>query len=185
MELKRKNPFACIEKCPGCVLKDKVRQQVIGRGGVPAKLLYIGEGPGKSEDLLGEPFVGPSGRLLEQIMYDASVMCGKPISSYYVTNVVLCRPWIFDERDEDYGENREPSKEEVLACMPNIIAIAKIVNPIHVIFVGSVSEKYYRKEFRHSTRILHPAFHLRYGGTTSPFYHSEVRTLSEVFGGLE
>lgn len=184
MEVKHRNPLAEIKKCPGCVLQNKVRQQVIGRGSLPADLLLIGEGPGKSEDLLGEPFIGPSGKLLDQTLLDASILAMVPIPSHYITNVVLCRPWIYQEEDELYGENREPVREEILACMPNIMKIASVVRPKHVIFVGKVSEKYYRKEFRYSTRIYHPAFHLRYGGITSPFYRGDVRTLSEIFGRL-
>ena len=176
--------FSVLNYCPGCALKPHARQQVIGRGSIPAKLLFLGEGPGKSEDLLGEPFIGPSGRLLEQMMQDAARLADIAIPSHYITNVVMCRPWIWDEDDKDHGENREPFKEEVLACTPNVMRVAEEVKPQYVIFVGKTAERYYKKEFPHHLRILHPAFHLRYGGQTSPYYPQDVRLLSEIFEEL-
>lgn len=179
--IKHKNPFAKVKRCPGCRLKGHARNQVIGKGSVPASLLFIGEGPGKTEDLLGEPFVGPSGNLLELMLKDASAMVRTSPPSYYITNTVLCRPWIWNEKDPDYGHGREPTKQEVLACMPNVIAVSRIVKPKLVIFIGRIAEKYYKKEFPDSLRITHPAFHLRYGGKASPTYMQDVRILSEVF----
>lgn len=183
--IKHKNLFSRIRACPGCELKThKTRSksyQVIGRGDVPADLLFIGEAPGKSEDMIGEPFVGPAGNLLEAMIKEASGMAGiYERLSYYVTNTVLCRPWIWDECDELYGQNRKPKEEEVLACMPNVLEIARIVNPILVVFVGKVSEQYYAKEFSHTTSLYHPAFHLRYGGRSSPYYRTDMRILSDA-----
>jgi len=183
--IKRKDPMAKVKLCPGCRLKEHRRKQVIGRGSVPAKILFIGEGPGKTEDLLGDPFVGPSGNLLEQMLQDASAISRTSLPSYYITNTVLCRPWIWKESDPDFGQGREPTKQEVLACMPNVLHIARIVKPKLVIFVGRVAESYYRKEFPGSIRITHPAAHLRYGGKTSPFYMQDIRTLSEVFRSIK
>lgn len=181
MVIKHKNPFAKIKLCSGCRLKSHRRKQVIGRGDAPATILFIGEGPGKTEDLLGEPFVGPSGNLLDQMIQDASAMAWTSPPSYYITNMVLCRPWIWQDSDPDCGHDREPTKQEVLACMPNVMEIARIVKPKLVIFFGRVAESYYKKEFPDRIRITHPAAHLRYGGKSSPTYMQDIRTLSEVF----
>jgi len=179
--LKKKNRFAKIKLCKGCRLKGHRRNQVIGRGDVPAKILFIGEGPGKTEDLLGEPFVGPSGNLLELMLQDASDLAKVPPPSYFITNTVMCRPWIWNENDSEYGHGREPTKHEALSCMANVMEVAKIVEPAIVIFVGRVAESFYKKEFPESLRITHPAAHLRFGGKCSPTYMQDIRALSEVF----
>lgn len=179
--VKHKNPFYRIVACSGCHLKAHRRNQVIGRGVFPARLLFIGEGPGKTEDLLGESFVGPSGNLLEKMLADASEMVHVDIPSYYITNTVMCRPYWWDENDPDCGKSREPTKQEVLACMQNVMEIVRFVKPEFVVFIGRVAEKYYGKEFSDSIRITHPAFHLRFGGKASPTYWQDIRTLSEVF----
>lgn len=154
---------------------------VVGSGDYPADILFIGEAPGKSEDLLGEPFVGPSGRLLHRMLEDASKMSGQPIPSYFITNTILCRPYIEDEKDMNWLENREPTREEVLNCTPHILGIYRQVKPKVVVFVGKISEQYYKKEFSVSIRILHPAALLRQGGLSSPYYLTSVRNLSTAF----
>lgn len=187
--IKHKSIFHRVLACPGCELqlhKTLMKsKQVIGRGDIPADLLFLGEAPGKTEDILGEPFVGPSGNLLEAMISDAVKMsCISQRLKYYVTNTVLCRPWIWDEDDEMYGNNRKPREEEVLSCMPNILEIARLIQPSLVVFVGKVSAQYYHKEFPHFISMYHPAFHLRYGGKASPYYRSDIRTLSDAFKGM-
>ena len=183
---KHKNPFHKVKACPGCDLKlhkSKCKSgQVIGRGDIPADLLFIGEAPGKTEDMLGEPFVGPCGNLLQQMIDDACTMAGvlKELK-YYITNTVLCRPWIWDEDDEKFGDNRRPNEEEVLACMPNIVEIAKVIRPSLVVFVGKISEQYYQKEFPESISITHPDYHLKFGGKSSPYYRTDIRVLCDAF----
>jgi len=183
--IKHKDLFYKIRFCRACSLHKYRLNLVIGRGSIPARILFIGEGPGKTEDLLAEAFVGPSGNLLNMTLQDASLLAGVKIPSYYITNAVLCRPWISDSNDRDYGNNREPKKKEVLSCMSNIMQIYKIVKPEYIIFIGRVSEGYYKKEFPDSIRITHPAFHLRYGGKASPTYLQDVRVLSELFKGMK
>ena len=183
--VKHKNLFAKVEQCPGCVLKKHTRNQLVGRGSAPAKLLFIGEGPNKTEDLLNENLVGPAWDLLELMIEGASAMVSIEIPTFYLSNIVLCRPWIWDYSDPDCGFNREPTKQEVLACMPNIIEIARVVNPLYVVFIGRVAESFYKREFTGSTRITHPSAHVRYGGKASPTYMQDVRTLSVLFKKLE
>lgn len=163
--------------CTKCKLHHYRRKIVTGRGQVPADILFIGEAPGKSEDLLGCPFVGPSGKLLESLFHEAAKDAGLvAIPSHYITNTVFCRP-----TDEFMGQNREPEREEVLACMPNVMRIYKRVEPKIVVFIGKVSERYYGKEFPMSSSIYHPAFLLRGGGPASPYYLQTVNKLSTIF----
>jgi uracil-DNA glycosylase family 4 len=148
---------------------------VVGRGTVPADVLFLGEGPGKSEDLLGEPFVGPSGRLLDALVRDATALSRCTVR-YYITNVVLCHP-----TDTFAGDNRQPTAGEVLACTSNVMHIYRKVQPRVVVFVGKVAEQFYRKEFRGGIRILHPAFILRSGGDKSGYYQQTARQLADIF----
>jgi len=158
---------------------------VIGRGSIPADILFMGEAPGKAEDIMGVPFVGPSGKLLDKLIVDSSLSAGlEGPPSYYITNAVLCRPFIEDQNNDEYFENREPDREEILKCMKNVMEIARCVRPKVVIFVGKIAEKYYQKEFSHTIRIFHPAFLLRHGGTSSPYYLSTLRILQEIFSKM-
>lgn len=171
-----------LRKCEECQIAGRRKNRVIGRGDIPADVLFIGEAPGKAEDLLGEPFVGPSGKLLDVMVETATTRAGlqRP-PSYFITNTILCRPYVLEEEDDEYFENREPTKIEILKCMPYVMEIARNVNPQVVIFVGKIAEKYYSKEFEYSARILHPAFLLRFGGIQSPYYLSVIRSLQEIF----
>lgn len=180
--IKHKDLFAPIRGCMKCPLGYHRTLQVIGRGNIPARLLFIGEGPGSSEDMLGEAFVGPSGHLLNRMISDACSYINISIPpSYYITNVVMCRPWIWNDLDPEYNMNRQPHKQEALTCMQNVLFIYRLVKPEFVIFVGNVAEDYYKKEFTDAIRITHPAAHLRYGGVSSPTFQLDVRNLSELF----
>ena len=184
--LKKKNKFWKVKKCPGCELKEhktrKSSKQVIGRGSVPADIMFIGEAPGKTEDMLGEPFVGPAGNILEMMLNEAMDYAKvRKQLKYFITTTVLCRPWVWDEEDELCGQNRKPSEDEVLACMPNVIEIARVVKPSLVVFLGKVGEQYYGKEFPNTISIFHPAFHLRFGGKASPYYRTDLRILADTF----
>lgn len=164
-----------IMKCERCNLAKTRRLLVAGKGSIPADILFLGEAPGKTEDLLGEPFIGQSGKLLDAMLLDA----GFGSTKYFVTNSVLCRPC-----DSIGGDSREPAEVEVLTCKENILQIYFRVNPKVVIFVGKIAEKYYKNEFPFSFSILHPSFVLRQGGKASPWYLNNVRKLQEVLKAL-
>jgi uracil-DNA glycosylase len=181
-----------MKACCKCKLSEYRRNVVIGRGDntqTPYKLdrqtdiLFIGEAPGKSEDLLGFPFVGESGRLLDNMISKANHLLfeedfkeDRLFPSYYITNTVLCRP-----TDEKFGDNRQPTPLEVLQCSSNVINVYKHITPKLVVFVGKVSEKFYKKEFKRAKSIQHPAYILRNGGVNSAIYLDNVRKLMEIF----
>ena len=167
--------FHKYKDCENCGLCQVRRQVVIGRGTIPATVLFMGEAPGKTEDLRGEAFVGRAGKLLDKMMIDAAKLIGimpEKTPSFYIINTVLCHP-----SDSFAGPNRVPSQEEILACMPNIIDIYKEVRPELVIFLGKVAEQYYSKEFLLTASIQHPAFLLR----QMVYYPQNVRKLAEAF----
>ena len=163
--------------CKRCELHRYRRQVVMGRGEMPADLLFIGEAPGKSEDLLGEAFVGPAGRILNKGIAAAMKLSGlDDPPSYYITNVLACRP-----TDRKNGENRQPTKEEAIACWPRLEEIERLVEPQHIVFLGKVPESFCKRSFPAATPLRHPAYLLRLGGIESREYMIFCRALSEVF----
>lgn len=160
----KSNQLLKIKSCRKCKLRRNARQVVLGRGTMPADILFIGEAPGASEDLIGEAFIGPSGKLLDMMLKEIDV------KSFYITNTVLCRP----------PENRSPLSEEVLSCARNITKIISKVSPKLVVFLGDIAQKYWGKEFPDGIRIQHPAFILRKGGMASPYYQHNLRLLRDA-----
>jgi len=174
-ELSIDRRMVLVRKCTRCGLSDFRRKRVVGRGSVPASILFIGEAPGKSEDLLGKPFVGPSGRLLNQGIKDASELCGV-LPSYYITNVIQCRP-----TDWKGGDNREPTEKEAWECRSNLENVVRAVQPIRVVLIGKVAQTLCTRMFPGASKLVHPAYLLRRGGTPSPEYRAFVTELTHIF----
>lgn len=176
-----RNKFHRIQGCKGCGLKEHSHGQIIGIGKVPAQILFLGEGPNKADDSLGEPFTGRERKILIEIIARASEMGNVYVPSFYLSNIVMCRTWNNDPADKEYDRFIPPQKQEVLACMPNVMELVSIVKPQFVVFVGKTAESYYKKEFPGSVRITHPAIHIIYGGKSSPTFLLDSRKLSEMF----
>jgi DNA polymerase len=102
---------AAARGCRGCPLFRNATQTVFGQGPETARVLLVGEQPGNEEDLAGEPFVGPAGRVLD----DALSSAGVARADAYVTNAVKHFKWI------PRGKRRihkKPSSREIAACLP-------------------------------------------------------------------
>lgn len=167
--------------CQRCGLCQFRRKVVIGHGPCPARILMIGDAPGKAEDALGLPFVGPSGRLLESGLKDAMKQAGLVFRpSIFITNTVGCRT----PANEPGGLHREPTPEEVNACSERVLLTAEAVNPEVVVLLGDVAAKGCRKLFPRPLRLRHPAYVIRRGGTDSSEYVAFVRGLTELLKGL-
>jgi uracil-DNA glycosylase len=108
--------------CTACVLHEKRKQSVFARGSASAELAFVGEGPGRDEDLQGLPFVGAAGKLLDKMI----VAMGYGREDVYVCNVVKCRP----------PENRTPRPEESLACSRFLIPQLETVAPQMIVALG-------------------------------------------------
>ena len=182
--------------CKRCSLCNYRRNIVFGRGSIPADILFIGEAPGKTEDLLGLAFVGPSGRLLNLGLKRAMELFRQDLPktndstinliweqcfnlTYFITNVVACRP-----TDSTGGDNRQPSPEEAWACTERVKQTIADCNPRKVIFLGDIAKKYYKRVFPQALCLQHPAYIARQGGASSPAFLSFVRGLSDVFKEL-
>lgn len=105
-------------------------QPVAGRGSSKAKIILIGEAPGKKEDELGLPFVGRSGKLLSELI--ASINMSEE-EDFYITNIVKFRP----------PENRDPTKEEKEACIPFLVREIQIIKPIIIATLGRHSLNFF------------------------------------------
>ena len=109
-------------QCTRCVLHEKRTKSVFSRGSPDAELVFVGEGPGRDEDLQGEPFVGAAGQLLDRMI----VAMGYGRDQVYICNVVKCRP----------PENRTPRPEEMLACSRYLVPQLQAVRPKLVVALG-------------------------------------------------
>lgn len=167
--------------CTACGLCKTRRNIVFGRGTLPAKILFIGEAPGKTEDLMGVPFVGPSGRLLDAAIALACEYAGIPKPpSFFITNTVACRP-----TDSANGENRQPSDAEILACWGRLEQTYMDINPEKVILLGKVAKVAVLRSFPTALCLPHPAYILRLGGAESPAFTTFARDLGEAFKELK
>jgi DNA polymerase len=131
-----------VQACQGCDLYADATQAVMGSGPQDAAIMLIGEQPGDREDLAGEPFVGPAGRLLDR----ALVAAGIPPEATFRTNVVK------HFRHEDRGKRRihkSPSRWQVAKCEPWLLAELEAVRPSTVILLGSTAgQAVYGASFR-------------------------------------
>jgi DNA polymerase len=116
--------------CRACPLWEIGTQTVFGEGAVPAKLIVLGEAPGRQEDQQGRPFVGPAGQLLDQALRQA----GLDRESIYISNVVKHRPWLQEGRRQ---KNRPPRSSEIKACRPWLEAELRLVEPRLIVCLGA------------------------------------------------
>jgi DNA polymerase len=114
---------AAIGDCQRCKLCSGRTHIVFGIGNPRAKLMFVGEGPGRDEDLQGEPFVGRAGQLLTDIITKG---IGIKREDVYICNVVKCRP----------PENRNPEPDEVAACEPFLKKQIELVRPEIIVGLG-------------------------------------------------
>ena len=179
------------KNCTKCELHEKRSKVVVARGTVPCKVLFVGEAPGESENVVGKPFVGPSGRLLDLIIkrsIECSTLCkecgklqyvtpsgivcsnghggaNEMALTYALTNIVCCIP-----RDEEGSKVSEPPEECIEACSERLIEFVDICKPRLIVAVGKLAEDYIRPGYNWSIKltkkiptvaIAHPASILR------------------------
>lgn len=114
--------FAKVKECPLCDLAKTHTNIVFGIGNKKAEVMLIGEAPGATEDLKGEPFVGRAGKLLDVMLKSI----GLDRKAVYITNILKCRP----------PNNRTPLPYEIQICMPYLKRQIELVNPKVIIAVG-------------------------------------------------
>jgi uracil-DNA glycosylase family 4 len=111
--------------CTRCDLHQSRTQAVCGVGNLAADILVIGEAPGADEDRQGEPFVGPAGQLLTQMLR----AIGLNRETVFIANTLKCRP----------PENRDPAAAEVESCLPFLQRQIQLVQPKLILVVGRIA----------------------------------------------
>jgi len=146
--------------CKDCTLHKTRRNVIIGSGSLPCEILLVGEGPGANEDLRGIPFIGPSGKMLEQGLTRALRNLHMEMPSHFITNVVMCRPVEIDETGRFH--NREPEPMEIMLCRKHLIDVFNEAKPKIIITLGSVASKHCKLTSDNAVfNVVHPAFVLR------------------------
>jgi DNA polymerase len=112
-----------IGECTRCKLSKGRTKIVFGTGSPKARLMFVGEGPGRDEDLSGEPFVGRAGKLLT----DMIKAMGLQREDVYIANIVKCRP----------PENRQPEHDEVETCSPFLMRQIDVIRPQVICTLGN------------------------------------------------
>lgn len=143
--------------CTACGLAATRTQVVFGVGDPQADLLFVGEGPGAEEDRLGQPFVGRSGKLLDQLVLEEM---GLTRDGFYIANVVKCRP----------PDNRDPRPEEIDACNPWLERQLELIAPKVVITLGNFATKTLLQTKDGITKVRGKAYPFR-GGLLIPTFH--------------
>lgn len=115
-----------IKDCTRCELHKNRNHVVFGEGAPDARIMFIGEGPGREEDIEGRPFVGEAGRLLTKIIENG---IGVKRSQVYISNVVKCRP----------PRNRDPQPQEIKTCLPFLEKQIRLIRPQVICTLGRIA----------------------------------------------
>lgn len=116
-----------IGDCKRCKLSSGRKNIVFGEGSPDARLMFIGEGPGREEDLQARPFVGDAGMLLTRLIEKM----GFSREDVYIANIIKCRPPM----------NRDPEKDEIESCRGYVEKQIEIINPQVIISLGRISSQ--------------------------------------------
>lgn len=180
---KEETEFDLIEKkiinCAKCRLSQTRTNAVPGMGSRCARIIFVGEGPGRNEDLQGEPFVGAAGKFLDEML--ASINLKR--KDIYITNVVKCRP----------PGNRDPRPDEINACLPYLRKQTKLIKPNIICAMGNsacrtlidpsisisrIHGKFFRKKGFIFYALYHPAAAL-YNGSLKDTLREDFLRLGE------
>jgi DNA polymerase len=129
---------------------------VFGTGNPQAKLVFVGEAPGRDEDLQGEPFVGLAGQLLNKIIQ--AIQLSR--EQVYIGNIIKCRP----------PENRNPEPDEIMACEPFLIKQLQVIRPKLICALGAFAAQTLLKT-EEKISSLRGKFHEYQGIPLMPTYH--------------
>lgn len=172
--------------CNDCGLGAAARNHVFYRGSIPCDVLFIGEAPGRDEDLVGEPFVGRAGDVLNALIAASKLelinegivepsLDDGDLFTYGITNVLVCRP------TNDQDKDRPPTKKEADACAYRLELTIQAANPKLIILLGRSAEKHYKipagLEQVPAVWVEHPSFILRNGGIGSTKFESVLLRL--------
>ncbi|WP_039948439.1 uracil-DNA glycosylase [Leptospira fainei] len=182
-----------VSRCTKCKLHSTRTQTVFGEGNPAAEIMFIGEGPGKQEDLTGRPFVGKAGELLTRIIEKG---IGVPRESVFIANITKCRPTV----DLRFEKDRPPDEEETIACSPYLLRQIMIIQPKVIITLGNPSTRFILRTQEGITKLrgkwgdfhgipvmptYHPSYVIRNGGENSPLKRDvweDIKAVLEKLG---
>jgi len=141
-----------IRSCTRCPLHEHRTNPVPGEGGFRKGVLFVGEAPGRNEDLQGRPFVGRAGKLLDELLESI----GLSREDVYITNVLKCRP----------PNNRDPKEEEISACSPYLEAQIAALSPKLVVTLGRFAWAWFCERYGIPYRKLTEAHGRLYSSST-------------------
>jgi len=118
-----------ILKCRLCALADTRQHAVPGEGNIKTEIMFVGEAPGRDEDVQGRPFVGRAGQLLTKIINAMKFQRNE----VYITNTIKCRP----------PKNRNPHKEEMASCKDYLLKQIEIIHPKVIVTLGRVAASFF------------------------------------------
>ena len=156
-----KTVFHDAARCTSCPQLAQARTTVVfGSGNANADLLFVGEAPGRNEDLQGIPFVGQAGKLLDQLLSEIGLTRG----DVFVTNVLMCRP----------PGNRDPLPQEIANCQEYLFHKIELISPRVICTLGNFATKLLRDDPTGITRV-HGRDEVRVVGTRAvrlyPLFH--------------
>jgi uracil-DNA glycosylase family 4 len=114
-----------VRECKKCELYKNRTNAVFGKGPIDAKVMIIGEAPGREEDLQGIPFVGAAGKELDSMLHSAGINK----NDVFITNVVKCRP----------PGNRNPEELEIMRCNPYLVKQIQVIRPKVIVLLGNIA----------------------------------------------
>jgi len=182
-----------IGDCRRCKLSTTRNTIVFGEGSPEARVMFIGEGPGKDEDIQGRPFVGRAGQLLTAIIEKGMQMRREDV---YICNIVKCRPTV----DMAFQRDRPPDEEETAACSGFLLRQIEIIKPEVIITLGNPSTRFLLKTKTGITKMrgswysfngipvmptYHPSYILRNGGDSSPLKRDVWEDIKKVLAALD
>jgi DNA polymerase len=144
------------KQCTACRLHQGRTHVVFGVGNPQAELMFVGEAPGRDEDLQGEPFVGRAGQLLTRIIQ----AIGLRRQDVYIANVIKCRP----------PNNREPQEDEIARCEPYLIRQVELIRPKVIVALGTYAAQTLLKT-KLPISQLRGRFHTYHGSKLMPTFH--------------
>ena len=172
----REQALAC-HKCPLCETRTTV---VFGVGNPEAEVMFIGEAPGRQEDLGAEPFIGAAGKYLNELL----ALAGIKRPDIYIANVLKCRP----------PSNRDPQVDEIEACAPFLREQVRAIDPDIIVTLGNFATRFILKTDRGITSLrgraytagkfyvlptFHPAAAI-YDNSKRALMESDFRLLNEL-----
>ena len=143
-------------KCTRCSLHTNRTHIVFGEGNPSARVVLVGEGPGREEDRLGRPFVGAAGKLLDQII----AAMGRRRQEVYICNVIKCRP----------PRNRDPLPDEIELCGPFLRRQLRAIRPQAILAVGSFAAQFLLSSQQPISRLRNNVYQFE-GIPVVPTYH--------------